>query len=1018
MNEDAIEQLCLEWLRELGWSVTYGPDLLPDEEGRGGEREDERQVLLLGRLRTQLLEINEHLPEEALEDAIKQVENLAGSNLVTTNLAFHRMLTEGIDVSFEDGEHGTRHDKCWLVDWDEMGLNECLAVNQYTVKNGQHTRRPDIVLFVNGIPLVVIELKNATDPQATIKKAWNQLQTYHDQIPTLHQFSTIEIVSDGLEARYGTLSAGLQHFSRWPTVDGVNMDPAGTPELESLTKGLLQPRRLLDVVRHFIVFEGQRGDPIKKVAKYHQVFAVNKAIDSTLSAVGGDRRAGVVWHTQGAGKSLEMVFYAGRISRHADMENPTLVVLTDRQDLDSQLFTTFGNCEQLLRQTPKQATSRSELQELLSVPSGGIVFTTIQKFFPEQKGEEYPMLSERRNIVVIADEAHRSQYDFIDGFARHMRDALPYASFLGFTGTPIEKADANTTAVFGEHVDVYDIHRAVEDGATVPLSYEGRLARIQLDERKKHVIDEEFEDITEDEEAADRERLRTKWAAVEALVGSADRLALVAKDLVAHFENRQQAMDGKAMVVVMSRRIAVELYQAIVDLRPDWHSEEDDKGAVKVIMTGSASDELSWQQHIRNKPRREALATRFKDPDSDFKIVIVRDMWLTGFDAPCLHTMYVDKPMQGHGLMQAIARVNRVFRDKPGGLIVDYIGLAQKLKEAVATYTAAGGKGKPVIPVEDAIAVMLEKLEVLRDFFHDFDYKAWLGKDTAAKLALIKPAVDFVFGEEDGEKRVKQLVGDLSKAFALCASTDEALAVRDEVGFFQAVRSGLIKANPPKQRGGEDLEAAIKQLVDSAVQPSEVVDIFEHVGVDKPDISILSDEFLEGLRDMPQKNLALETLKKLLAGEIREARKRNIVQARSFAEMLEQAVLRYQNRSIEAAEVISELIELAKAMQASNRRGEDLGLADDEVAFYDALADNESAVAMGDDTLKKIAQELVASVRKSVTVDWTIRDSAQAHMRRVIKRLLRKYEYPPDAQDAAVKLVIEQATLMGESLAA
>jgi len=1018
MNEDAIEKLCLDWLRGIGWNVAFGPDLLPDEDVPSAERADEKQVLLVERLRTQLFEINGHIPDEAIEDAIKQVENLAGPNLVRANLALHRMLTEGVDVSFEEEGNSTRHDKCWLVSWDEMELNEYLAVNQYTVKQGRHTRRPDIVLFVNGIPLVVVELKSATDAKATIKKAWHQLQTYHAQIPALHQYAALEIVSDGLEARYGTLSAGLQHFSRWPTIDGKTKVPKGTPELDALVHGLLEPSRLLDVIRNFIVFEGTRGDPIKKVAKYHQVFAVNKAVRSTLVAVGGDRRAGVVWHTQGAGKSLEMVFYAGRISRHPAMENPTLVVLTDRQDLDNQLFSTFGACEQLLRQVPRQAESRAELQELLSVPAGGIVFTTIQKFFPEQKGGSYPQLSDRRNIVVIADEAHRSQYDFIDGFARHMRDALPGASCLGFTGTPIEFSDKNTTAVFGEYVDVYDVQQAVEDGATVPLSYESRLARIRLDQSKKPTIDAEFDDITEDEETKSKDRLKSKWAAVEALVGSPERLALVAKDLVEHFENRQRAIDGKAMVVTMSRRIAVDLYKEIVKLRPEWDADEDDQGTLKIIMTGSASDPLDWQPHIRNKARREALATRFKDPETDFKIVIVRDMWLTGFDAPCLHTMYADKPMRGHGMMQSIARVNRVFKDKPGGLIVDYIGLAQNLREAVATYTGSGGGGKPVIPVKDAIAVMREKLEILQDFLHEFEYQAWFENDTAAKLALLPSAADFVLAKEDGEKRFKQLVGDLSKAFALCASTDEALEARDEVGFFQSVRVALIKTAPPKERTEEEIEAAVRQLVDSAVQPDQVVDIFKQAGLDKPDISILSDGFLEGLRNMPERNLALETLKKLLTGEIREARKSNMVQARGFAEMLEQAVLRYQNRSIEAAEVINKLIELAKKVQQSKRRGKELGLADDEVAFYDALADNESALEMGDETLKKIAHELVESVRKSVTVDWTIRESAQAHMRRVIKRLLRKYKYPPDAQDTAVKLVIEQASLMGESLAA
>jgi len=1018
MNEDAIEQLCLQWLKDLGWETIHGPELLPEEPGDVAEREDERQVLLLDRLRTQLHEINEHLPEDAIEDAIKQVDALAGPNLVITNLAFHRMLTEGIDVTFETVDGHTKTDKCYLVHWEEMGLNDLLAVNQFTVRQGQYTRRPDIILFVNGIPLVVIELKNPTDQQATIKKAWNQLQTYHAQIPRLHQYAAIEIISDGLQAKYGSLSAGIQHFSRWPTIDGKNLVPPGMPELEALTFGLLEPSRLLDMVRNFIVFEGTHGDPIKKIAKYHQAFAVNKAITSTLNAIGGDRRAGVVWHTQGAGKSLEMVFYAGLISRHPDMENPTIVVLTDRQDLDSQLFDTFAGSMQFLRQEPKQAESRDDLQKKLSVTQGGIIFTTIQKFFPEEKGDTYPTLSERQNIVVIADEAHRSQYDFIDGYARHMRDALPKASFLGFTGTPIEMHDKNTVAVFGEYVDTYDIKQAVDDGATVPLSYEARLARIKLDPQLTPALDEELEDITENNEQTETERLKTKWSALEALVGSEERLELVAKDIVSHFDNRQSALQGKAMIVTMSRRIAVDLYEELVKLRPDWHSEDDDSGALKVIMTASASDPIEWQVHSRSKDRRTNLATRFKDSKSGFDIVIVRDMWLTGFDAPSLHTMYVDKPMRGHGLMQAIARVNRVFEDKPGGLIVDYIGIAQDLKNAVATYTSAGGTGDPVIEIAEAVAVMEEKLDILRDFFHGFDYQSWLGNDVAAKLALLKPAADFVLGQEDGDKRFKQLVSDVSKAFALCASHDIAIAVRDEIGFFQAVRSTILKATPPGQRSSDDMNAAIKQLVDAAVQPDEVVDIFKEAGLEKPDIAILSDDFLQNLEKMPHKNLALETLKKLLAGHISTTKKKNIVQAKSFSEMLEKSLLRYQNRTIDAAKVISELISLAKDMQLANNRGDQLGLAEDELAFYDALANNESAIEMGDDTLKQIARELVLSVRNSVSVDWSIRESARAHVKRNIKRLLRKYKYPPDAQDAAVKLVVEQATLMGNAIAA
>ena len=1015
MNEDAIEQLCLEILQELGWQYVHGPDLLPEEPGDRAEREDERQVLLLDRLRPRLVQINGHLPSSAIEDAIQQLDTLAGPNLVQTNLIFHRMLTEGIDVTFQDDSGETRTDKCILIDWVNPDDNDLLAVNQFTVKQGQHHRRPDVVLFVNGLPLVVIELKSAVDEQATLKKAWQQLQTYHAQIGRLHQYNGLEVISDGLQAKYGTLSAGLQHFSRWPVLENGERITEGAPEMETLVRGLLKPQRLLSMVQDNITFEDSKGEPIKMVAKYHQALAVDAAVDSTLRAVGGDRRAGVVWHTQGAGKSLEMVLYAARISRHPQMENPTLVVLTDRMDLDSQLFGTFSGCEQLLRQQPQQAESRAQLQELLKVPSGGIVFTTIQKFFPESRGEVYPTLSERRNIVVIADEAHRSQYDFIDGFARHMRDALPKASFIGFTGTPIDRIDASTQAVFGDYVHVYDIQQAVEDGATVPLYYEARLARIGLDNSLLPAIDEEFEEVTEEVSFQGKEQLKKKWSALEALVGNDERLRLVAEDLVSHFETRQEALDGKAMIVTMSRKVAVDLYQKLIQLRPDWHSEDDDEGVLKIVMTGSASDPLDWQSHIRNKPRRTALANRFKDPDSGFKIVIVRDMWLTGFDAPSLHTMYVDKPMKGHGLMQAIARVNRVFRDKPGGLVVDYIGIAQNLREAVATYSNAGGQGTPYQDTDEAVALLQEKLEILQAMIHGFDWSAWLGQDVAAKLAVMADGADHVLGLDDGDKRWKQHVSEMSKAFALCASTDEAIAVRDEVAYYQAVRSQIIKASASSPGQDEEINAAVKQLVDAAVQPEGVVDVLADAGLDRPDLSILSDEFLEDLCESPRQNLAMATLQRLLEGQTRQLRRRNLVQAKAFSDRLEAALLRYQNRSIEAAEVLSELVKLAKDIRVAAQRGDSMGLEDDELAFYDALVDNPSALAeMEDDTLKKIAQELVEAVRNNVTVDWSIRESSQAKMRVIVKRLLRKYGYPPDAQKSAVKLVLQQAELFGD----
>lgn len=1017
MTEDAIEQLCLEWLRDAGWAVAHGPDLLPDQPGDRCERPDDREVFLLDRLRTQAFEINEHLPESAIEDAITRFTALAGPNLIAVNEKAHEMLVRGVEVSYEDADGAVRHDRCQLVGWDTLELNDLLAVNQVTVRRGRHVRRPDIVLFVNGIPLVVIELKNAVSATATLKKAWQQLQTYHREIPTLHQFAALEVVSDGLQARYGTLSAGLQHFSRWPTIDGRTTIEPGVPELETLVAGLLEPSRLLSIVRHFIVFEAGQGDPIKKVAKYHQVFAVDRAVERTLQAVAGDRKAGVVWHTQGAGKSLEMVFYAARMARHPDMENPTLVVLTDRQDLDGQLFSTFSNCRQLLRQDPVQAESRDDLMERLRVTGGGIVFTTIQKFFPKSRGEAYPMLSDRRNIVVIADEAHRSQYDFIDGFARHMRDALPHASFLGFTGTPIETADANTRAVFGDYVDIYDIKQAVEDGATVPISYEGRLARISLKEDQVERLDPDFEEVTEEIEGDAKEALKRKWAALEQVVGSAERIDLLARDLVEHFEHRRGVIEGKAMAVVMSRRIAVALYDAIVAIRPDWGSEQDDEGVVKVVMTGSASDPLDWQPHIRSKSRREDLAKRFKDPDSDFRLVIVRDMWLTGFDAPCLHTMYCDKPMRGHGLMQAIARVNRVFRDKPGGLVVDYIGLAESLKEAVANYTAEGGEGRPVLNVADAIAVMHEKLDILRGMMAGTDLSGW-NRDAAAKLASIATGVEHVLSLEDGQKRYKQQVGDLGKAFALCAGTDEAEAARDEVGLYQAIRSGIAKLTPRSDRDPEEVDEAIRAIVQGAIQPDGIVDIFKEAGLEKPDLSILSDEFLEELKGMKRKNTAIEALRRLLEGRVAAARKTNLVQAKSFSERLQQAINSYQNRALKSAEILEELVELARAMREAAQRGNRLGLGDDEVAFYDALAENPSALQLGDDTLKQIARDLVAAVRRNVTIDWQDREPARARMRVVVKRLLKKYGYPPDAQEGAVRLVVEQASLLGDGLAA
>lgn len=855
------------------------------------------------------------------------------------------------------------------------------------------------------------------------------------------------VASDGAQARIGSIGAGREWFKPWRTITGRD-EAIKLAELQVVLEGVFEHRRFLDLIRYFVVFEAlDDGKLAKKMAGYHQFHAVNVALEETLRAAipaeswhksqgftdeegrydagpmaggeDGDRRVGVVWHTQGSGKSLTMAFYAGRVILAPEMENPTIVVLTDRNDLDDQLFGTFARCRDLLRQPPVQAADRADLRAKLSVAGGGVVFTTIQKFFPEERGDRHPILSERRNVVVIADEAHRSQYDFIDGFARHMRDALPRASFIGFTGTPIEQTDANTRAVFGDYISVYDIQRAVIDGATVPIYYESRLAKLELKASERPNIDPEFEEATEGEEVDRKEKLKSRWAQLEAVVGSENRIALVARDLVEHFEARLTAMDGKAMVVVMSRRIAVALYDEIVKLRPAWHGEDDDKGALKIVMTGSASDPLEWQPHIRSKSRREDMAERFRDARDPFKIVIVRDMWLTGFDAPSLSTMYVDKPMRGHGLMQAIARVNRVFRDKPGGLVVDYLGLADELRQALVTYTEAGGTGRTALDQAEAVAVMLEKYEICRNLFHGFDWSHWLSGTAGQKVSLLPEAQEHILAQEDGKGRLMQAVNELSKAFALAVPHAEALRIRDDVGFFQAVRAVLAKNEPGERKSNEDLDHAIRQIISKAMVSEEVVDIFAAAGLKKPDISILSDEFLAEVRGMPQRNLAVELLQKLLKGEIKVRSRRNVVQARAFSEMLEQALRRYQNRAIETAKVIEELIQLAKDMRQAAQRGEDLGLSDDEVAFYDALETNDSAVkVLGDDALRTIARELVATVRANVTIDWTVRDNVRAQLRVLVKRILRKYGYPPDLQEKATQTVLEQAEALSEGWAA
>jgi type I restriction enzyme R subunit len=1037
-TESIVEQAALAWLESLGWSAKNGPEIAPGEFS--AERRDYGQVALDDRFRQALKRFNPGFPPDVLEDAFRRIARPEGAVLEARNRAMHHTLVSGITVEYRRKDGSIAGAQARVIDFDSPNNNDWLAVNQFTVAEGQHVRRPDIVLFVNGLPLAVIELKNPADENATIWSAFQQLQTYQVQIPSLFATNAALVVSDGMQARIGTLGAGKEWFKPWRTITGRGDAAANLTELQVILEGVFDKRRFLDLLRHFIVFEDMGGGKLaKKMAGYHQFHAVNVAVEETLRAARtfkaaeppgryeagrkpggdpGDRRVGVVWHTQGSGKSLTMAFYAGRMILHPAMENPTIVVLTDRNDLDDQLFGTFSRCHDLLRQPPVQATDRADLRAKLSVASGGVVFTTIQKFFPETQGDRHPVLSERRNIIVIADEAHRSQYDFIDGFARHMRDALPNASFIGFTGTPIEKADANTRAVFGDYISIYDIQRAVADGATVPIYYESRLAKLELKESERPKIDPLFEEVTEGEEVERKEKLKTKWAQLEALVGSEKRLKIIARDIVSHFEERLSAMDGKAMIVCMSRRICVELYREIVALRPQWHQDADDQGSIKVVMTGSATDPLDRMPHIRNKPRREALAQRFRDPSDPFKIVLVRDMWLTGFDAPSLHTMYLDKPMRAHGLMQAIARVNRVFKDKPGGLVVDYLGLAHELKQALATYTESGGTGRTAIDQAEAVAIMLEKYEICLGLFHGFDWSRWMTGTPQDRLSVLPLAQEHILSQTDGKARLLAAVTQLSQGFALAVPHEEALRIRDDVGFFQAVRSVLAKNVPDDRRTDEDLDFAIRQIVSKAVASDEVVDIFAAAGLKKPDLSILSDQFLAEVRGMPQRNLAVELLRKLLAGEIKIRLRRNVVQARSFAELLEQAVRRYQNRAIEAAQVIEELIELAKNLRDANARGEKLGLHEDELAFYDALETNDSAVkVLGDETLKKIAQELVVAVRGNVTIDWTLRENVQAKLRVIVKRILRKYGYPPDKQKKATETVLEQAEVLSQDWA-
>ena len=1046
LDESMVEDAALEWFEELGYAVGHGPHIAPGEPV--AERDSFGAVVLMERLRAALRRLNPTIPAEALEEAFRKVLHAETPSLLGNNRAFHKLLRDGVAVEYKRRDGSVAGDQARLVDFASVEANDWFVVNQYTVIEGQNNRRADIVVFLNGLPLVVIELKNAADEEATIWSAYAQLQTYKAEIPALLHYNAALVVSDGVQARIGSLTASQEWFKVWRTIDGEGAAPKSALELEVLIRGVFERQRFLDLLQHFIVFEEDpdSGALLKIIAGYHQFHAVNAAVEETIRASGmsapgkvfreipgtawagrmnsgkpGDRRAGVVWHTQGSGKSFSMLFYAARIIRHPAMQNPTLVVLTDRNDLDDQLFGQFQRCHEILGQTPVQAESREQLRELLAVASGGVVFTTIQKFLSEQSAKKRE-LSKRQNIIVIADEAHRSQYDMVDGLARHMRDALPNASFIGFTGTPIEKTDANTRAIFGDYISIYDIQRAVADKATVPIYYESRIAKLGLNAAEMPKLDEEFEEITEGEELTQREKLKTKWAALEALVGDPKRIKLIAADLVQHFEKRREALAGKAMIVCMSRRICVEVYNALIKLRPEWASAKDDNlkaeqgkdCVVKVVMTGSADDGPDWQPHIRNKLKRRKLANRFKDPKDTFRIVIVRDMWLTGFDAPCLHTMYADKPMRGHGLMQAIARVNRVFRDKPGGLVVDYLGLADQLKQALAVYTESGGKGDPAFDTAQAIAVLLEKHEVACTMLHGFSWKKWTTGKPKERLALIPAGQQHILEQDDGKRRFVQVVTELSRAFALCAASDEATAIRDDVSFFQALQAALNKQNIGSKKTPDQLDAAVRQLVAKAiVTEGEVIDVFTAAGLPRPDISILSEQFLAEVRGLKHKNVAAELLEKLLKDELKVRAKHNLVQTQLFSEKLKKTLNAYHNRAIATQEVIEELIKLAKEMDAASKRGVEMGLTNDEVAFYDALAANDSAVkAMGDDKLKVIAAELITQVRKSVTIDWTLRESARAKIRVMVKRILNKFGYPPDLQEEAVKTVLQQAELL------
>ena len=1071
ITENIIEAFAIEILDKLGYAYVYGPEIAPDSEHP--ERESFEQVLLVGRLQHAVQRINPNIPPAAQAEAIKEMQRIASPDLLANNEAFHRLLTEGIPVSKRVGGD-ERGDRVWLIDFNTPANNDFVAVNQFTIIENGNNKRPDVILFVNGIPLVVIELKNAADENTTILSAFKQVETYKAIIPSLFTYNALVVISDGLEAKAGSISAGFSRFMAWKSTDGeVEASPL-ISQLETLVMGMLNKATLIDLIRHFVVFEKSKKtdattgitsiSTVKKLAAYHQYYAVNRAVESTLRATGytqalgiperlssedpvsyglpgvrnqpvGDRKGGVVWHTQGSGKSLSMVFYAGKIVLALD--NPTILVITDRNDLDDQLFDTFAASKQLLRQEPVQADNRNQLKELLKVASGGVVFATVQKFQPDE-GNVYETLSERKNIVVIADEAHRTQYGFkaktiddkdekgnvvgkkiVYGFAKYMRDALPNATYLGFTGTPIENTDVNTPAVFGNYVDIYDIAQAVEDGATVRIYYESRLAKVNLSDEGKQLVDD-LDDELDQEDLTDTQKAKAKWTQLEALVGSENRIKNIAQDILTHFSQRQEVFEGKGMIVCMSRRIAAELYAAIVALKPEWHSQDLNKGVIKVVMTSASADGPEISKHHTTKEQRRALAERMKNPDDELQLVIVRDMWLTGFDAPSMHTLYIDKPMKGHNLMQAIARVNRVYKDKPGGLIVDYLGIASDLKRALAFYSDAGGKGDPTILQEQAVQLMLEKLEVVSQMYHGFEYETYFDADTSKKLSLILAAEEHILGLDDGKKRYINEVTALSRAFAIAIPHDQAMDAKDEVSFFQAVKARLAKFDGTGSgRTDEEIETTIRQVIDKALVSEQVIDVFDAAGIKKPDISILSEEFLMELKGMEHKNVALEVLKKLLNDEIKSRAKKNLVKSRTFLEMLENSIKKYHNKILTAAEVMDELIRLSKEIVATDQEANQMGLTDFEYAFYTAVANNDSAKElMQQEKLRELAVVLTETIRQNASIDWTIKESVKAKLKVAVKRILRKFGYPPDMQMLATETVLKQAEMIANEITA